>query len=132
LGQTLKEFHFRAPTLFDVSAKASVEDELILHDSRGTAEHLAKFKKCALWLKSEMVNEGLAADGPGFDEGGSWMIQVPSDDGAFVLCTLSASSGDDPRFVLLVDEFGGAPEDVGHVVENILRNASEITELRKD
>lgn len=126
----MREFHFRAPTLFDASVKSSVEDELTLHDSRGTAEHLAKFKKLALWLKSEMVNAGLAADGPGFDEGGSWMIQVPSNDGAFVLCTVSASGGDDPRFVLLVDEFGGAPEDVGHVIEKILRNAREIGELR--
>jgi len=108
-----------------------MEDELILHDASSAAEHLAKFKKFALWLKSEMVNKGLAANGPHFDEG-SWAIDVPSDGGSFVLCIVSGSSGDDPLFRLLVSEFGGAPEDVGDAVEHILRNASQIRELRVD
>jgi hypothetical protein len=129
-GETLKEFHFRATTLFDASANASVEDKLILHDAPGAAEHLAKIKKFAFWLKSEMVNKELAADGPDFDEGGSWAICVPSNGGAFVLCTVSGSIGDESLFELLVVEIGGAPKDVGHVIEHILRNASQITELR--
>jgi hypothetical protein len=60
-GEAMKEFHFRAPTLFDKSAKASVEDELMLHDARGMAEHLASFKNLALWLKSQMLRAGVAA-----------------------------------------------------------------------
>jgi hypothetical protein len=131
LGETLKEFCFRAPTLFDASAEASAEDELILHDALGAAEHLAKIKKFAFWLKSKMVDKGLAAIGPYLDEGG-WYIDVPSNGGPFVLCTISGSPGDDSLFQLLVVEIGGAPEDVGHAIEHILRNASQITELRVD
>jgi hypothetical protein len=33
-------------------------------------------------------------------------------------------------FELIVAEIGGATEDVGHAIEHILRNASQITELR--
>jgi hypothetical protein len=54
-----------------------MEDELALHDAPGAAEHLAKIKKFALWLKSEMVGKGGAAIGPYLDEGG-WMTDVPS------------------------------------------------------
>lgn len=124
----MKEFHFRAPTLFDASAEPSAEDELILHDALSAAEPLAKIKKFALWLKSEMVNKGLAAHGPDLDEGG-WYIDVPSN-GGFVLCIVSGSRGDDSLFEVLVTEIGGASEDVGHAIEHILRNASEITELK--
>lgn len=125
----MKEFQFRAPTLFDASAKVPVDDEL--HDAPGAAEHLAKIKKFALWLKSEMVNKGLVARGPDIDEGG-WMIDVPSNGGSFVLCIVSGSRGDESLFELLVTEIGGATADVGDIIEHILRNASEITELRVD
>jgi hypothetical protein len=137
LGETLKEFHFRAPTLFDASAEVPVEDEQALHDAPGAAEHLAKIKKFALWLKSEMVNKGLAANGPYFDEGG-WMIDVPSNGGVpgerpFVLCIVSGSSGNEALFELLVTGIGGATEDVvTDAIEHILRNASQITELKID
>ena len=115
-----------------------MEDELEVHDDvgPGAAEHLAKIKKFALWLKSEMVNKGLAAKGPYLDTS-SWMIDVPSSGGVpgerpFVLCTVSGSRGDESLFELLVVEMGGAPKDVGHAIEHILRNASQITELRVD
>lgn len=79
--ETLKEFQFRATTLFDASADVPVEDEL--HDAPAAAEHLAKIKRFALWLRSAMGADGLAANGPYLDESG-WMIDVPSDRG-FVL-----------------------------------------------
>src|SRR5262249_52822956 len=131
--RTMKEFTFRAPTLFDASATASVEEEDALHDAPGAAENLAKIKKFALWLKSEMVNKGLPAVGPYLAEGG-WYIDVPTGSGPvggrpFVLCTIEGSPGDDSLFQLLVTEIGGAPKDVGDACEDILRNASEITEL---
>jgi hypothetical protein len=136
LEETLKEFYFRAPTLFDASAKVAAEDKLAVHDDvgPGAAEHLAKIKKFALWLKSEMVAKGLAANGP-YSDTSSWMIDVPSNGGVpgarpFVLCSVSGSSADESLFELLVTEMGGAPKDVGHVIEDILRNASQITELR--
>jgi len=130
----MKEFTFRAPTLFDASATASVEEEDALHDAPGAAEHLAKNKSFALWLTSEMVNNGLAAIGPYLMEGG-WYIDVPSGGGLvgerpFVLCIIGGSPGDDSLFHLLVTEIGGAPEDVGDAIEDSLRNASEITELK--
>jgi hypothetical protein len=108
-----------------------VEDEQALHDAPGAAEHLAKIKRFALWLKSEMVNKGLAAHGPDIDEGG-WTIDVPSNGGGFVYCIVSGSRGDVSLFELLITEIGGATEDVGHAIEHILRNASQITELTVD
>ena len=79
-----------------------------------------------------MVDKGLAANGPHLDEG-SWTIDVPSNGGPFVHCIVSGiRRGDASLFELLVVEIGGAPEDVGHVIEHILRNASQITELRVD
>ena len=129
----MKEFHFRAPTLFDASAQVPAQDKLQVHDDvgPGAAEHLAKIKKFAIWLKYEMVNKGLAANGPHLDTS-SWVIDVPSNGGPFVHCTVSGSSGDESLFELLVVEIGGAPKDVGNVIEHILRNASQITDLRVD
>ena len=43
---------------------------------------------------------------------------------------LPGSRGDDSLFELLVTEIGGATTDVGDTIEHILRNASEITELK--
>src|SRR5262245_47705169 len=99
----MKDFTFRAPTLHDATATASPQEEDAWHDAPAAAEHLAKTKKCALWLKSEMVRKGLAANGPYADESG-WMIDVPADGGGFSLCILSGIVGDDPLFNLLVTE----------------------------
>jgi hypothetical protein len=130
----MKEFTFRAPTLFDPSATASVEEEDALHDAPGAAEHLAKNRRFALWLRSEMVNIGLAAVGPYLMEGG-WHIDVPFGGGRagerpFVNCVIAGSPGDDSLFQLLVTEIGGAPKGAGDAIADILRNASEITELK--
>ena len=133
----MKEFRFRAPTLFDASAEVAAKDRLEVHDDvgPGAAEHLAKIKKFALWLKSAMVDKGLAANGPYLDTA-SWMIDVPSDgvpgQCPFVLCMISGAVGDESLFELLVTEIGGAPKEVGDVIEHILRQAREITELRVD
>jgi len=124
----LKEFSFRAPTLFGASAKASVREEEQLHDAPGAVAHIVKNKRLAFWLASEMANNGLPAGDPGLDEGG-WMISIPSDRGGFVLCIVSGSPHDDSLIQLLVTEIGGAPKDVGDAIEHILRNASQITEL---
>ena len=127
----MKEFTFRAPTLYDASATASEKEKDAWHDAPGAADYGAKTKRFALWLKSEMVKKGLAANGPYADEG-NWMIDVPANSGGFSLCILSGSGGDDQLFSLLVTEIGGAPKEVGDVIEHILRQAREITELRVD
>jgi hypothetical protein len=50
-----------------------------------------------------------------------------------VLCILGGSPGDESLFELLVTGIGGATEDVvTDALEHILRNASEITELKVD
>ena len=50
-----------------------------------------------------------------------------------VLCILGASHGDETLFELLVTGIGGATEHVvTEAIEHILRNASEITELKVD
>jgi hypothetical protein len=127
-----KEFHFRAPTLFDASAKPTGEEKEALHDAPGAAEDGAKTKRFAFWLKSEMVNKGLAVNDPELDEGG-WYFAVPPGGGPFVLCILGGSPGDESLFELLVTGIGGATEDVvTDAIEHTLRNASEITELKVD
>ena len=125
----MKEFTFRAPTLYDASATASEAEKDAWHDAPGAADYGAKTKKFALWLRSEMVKKGLAANGPYADEG-NWMIDVPADGGGFSLCIISGSVGDDPLFNVLVTEIGGAPKDVGDVIEDILRHARELSELK--
>lgn len=127
-----KEFHFRAPTLFDASAKATGEEKEALHDAPGAAEGGAKTKRFAFWLKSEIVNKGLAVNDPELDEGG-WYFAVPPGGDPFVLCILGESPGDESVLELLVTGIGGATEDVvTDAIEHILRNASEITELKVD
>ena len=128
----MKDFTFRAPALYDSSATASQAEKDAWHDAPGAAEHGPKIKRCAHWLKSEMVAKGLAANGPYSDDEGNWMIDVPADGGGFSLGILSGSVGDDPLFNLLVTEIGGAPKDVGDVIEAILRKAKEIAELKVD
>ena len=125
----MKEFTFRAPTLYDASATASEAEKDAWHDAPGAADYAAKTKRFALWLKSEMVKKGLAANGPYADEG-NWMIDVPADGGGFSLCIISGSVGDDPLFNVLVSEIGGAPKDVGDVIEDILHHARVISELK--
>lgn len=100
----------------------------------GVAEYGAKTKRFALWLKSEMVNKGLAATGPDLDEGG-WYINISSNSAGFVLCIVSGRGGDESlfKFELLVTKIGDAiEEDACDAIEHILRNASEITELKVD
>jgi hypothetical protein len=125
----LKEFHFRASTLFDASATATAEEEAQLHDALGAAGYLAKSKRLAFWLKTEMVKGGLNARGPSLAETG-WEISIPTGGGPFVHCSVSGSAGDASLFQLIVVEIGGAPRNVGDVIERILRNASEISELK--
>jgi hypothetical protein len=132
LEDTLKEFQFKAPMLFDASAKATGKVKDALHDAPGAAEAGAKTRRFAFWLKAEMVNKGLAVNDPKLDEGG-WYFAVPPGGGPFVLCILGGSPGDESLFELLVTGIGGATEDVvTDALEHILRNASEITELKVD
>jgi hypothetical protein len=130
-GEALKEFHFRAPTLFEASATPTAEEEAALHDALCAAEPLARIRKFAFWLKSAMVAKGLDARGPNLAEGG-WDISIPTGGGPFVHCSVSGSRDDASLFELLVVEIGGAPKDVCDVIERLLRSASEITELTVD
>jgi hypothetical protein len=127
-----KEFHFRAPTLFDAGARATVKEKEALHDAPSAAEAGVKTKKGAFWLKSKMVNKGLAVNDPELGEDG-WQFSVPPGGGPFVLCILGGSPDDESLFELLVTGIGGATEDVvADAIEHILRNASEVTELTVD
>jgi len=123
-----REFHFKAPKLSDASAK--VTEKEALHDAPAAAEAGARSKRLAFWLKSEMANKGLDVNDPELDEGG-WMFSVPLGGGPFVLCILGGSPGDASRFELLVTGIGSASEDVvADTIEHILRNTSDITELK--
>ena len=122
----MKDFTFRAPTLFDASATATVEEEDMLHDAPGVPVLLAKSRRFAPWLKSKLADKGYAASGPDMDEGG-WAISVQAGGEGFVLVIASATDG---VFNMLVSEIGGATKDVGDAIEEILRNAREIMDLK--
>jgi hypothetical protein len=122
----MKDFTFKAPSLFDASATATPAEEDMLHDARGVPELLAKSRRFPLWLNSELANKGYAASDPDMDEGG-WAISVQSGGEGFVYVIASAIDG---VFNMIVSEIGGATTDVGDAIEEILRNAREITELK--
>ncbi len=121
-------FYFHAPTLFEPSAAPSDDMRGALHDAKGMAEILAKSRKFAAWLETAMGARGLGVTGPFLDEGG-WILEAKSEAG-FVCCIFSSGAReDDALFYMLVSRFSGATERVGQIVEAILKNAPEITDL---
>jgi hypothetical protein len=121
-------FYFRAPTLFEPSTVPSDDMRDILHDAKGMADILAKSGKFAAWLGTAMGARGLSVKGPFIDESG-WILEVKSEAG-FVVCDVSSGARkDDALFYMLVSRFSGATERVGQIVEALLKNAPEITDL---
>ncbi len=121
-------FTFKGPTLFQPEAYPS-DDEFIHDEPDETAERLAKIKKFAIWLKTEMEEHGIATKQMVLDDSG-WVFDVPSEDG-WVICFVSnLDDGDETLIRLLVTEMGGAPEGVDRAVEALLSKSSEIIELR--
>ena len=121
-------FYFRAPTLFEPSAVPSDDMRDMLHDAKGMADILARSGKFAAWLETAMGARGLSAKGPFIDEGG-WILEIKSEAG-FVVCNVSSGAReDDALFYMLVSHFSGATERVGQIVEALLKNAPEITDL---
>jgi hypothetical protein len=117
-------FYFRAPTLFEPSAAPSDD----MHDAKGMADILAKSGKFAAWLGTSMSARGLSVKGPFIDESG-WLLEVKSEAG-FVVCNVSSGAREDyALFYMLVSRFSGATERVGQIVEALLKNAPEITDL---
>lgn len=122
----MKEFKFRAPTLFDANAAVTAEFEI--HDAPGTAEDLVKIRRIVSWLRSEMVSAGLPARTPDFDEGG-WTIVVPSN-GASVQFVVYSSRTDITEIVVDVVELGNASKDIADDVAEVLRRAPQIRNFR--
>jgi hypothetical protein len=121
-------FYFRAPTLFEPSAVPSDDMRDILHDAKGMADVLAKSRKFAAWLGRAIGARGLSVKGPFIDESG-WLLELKSEAG-FVVCNVSSGAReDDALFYMLVSRFGGASERAGQIVEDLLKNAPEITDL---
>jgi hypothetical protein len=123
----MKDFTFHAPTLFDALAMPAIEDEL--HDAPGAAGPLARTKRFAAWLKSEISDKGMLAFGPSIDETG-WIIVVHPVGGGHVYALASEVDGHEGLFSLIVWELGNATKDVGEAIESILRDANEITQLQ--
>jgi len=121
-------FTFKAPTLFQTEAYPS-DDEFIHDEPDETSERLAKIKKVALWLKTEMEKLGVATKELVLDPSG-WVFDVPSEN-SFVMCFVSnLDESDETRIRLLVTEMGGAPEGVDRAVEALLSQSSDIIELQ--
>ena len=121
-------FYFRAPTLFEPAAAASDDLRGVLHDAKGMADILARSEKFAAWLGTAMGARGLSVTGPFVNESG-WILEVKSEAG-FVVCDVSSGARrDDALFYMLVSRFSDATERVGQIVEALLQNASEITDL---
>lgn len=131
-------FTFKAPSLFDAGATAE-ESNTVYHDAPGAGEALARRKRFAVWLNTQLVEEGLAAQGPDTDEGG-WTISVsaakqgfslfrPKESG-FVLIMISLDNDD--SFELFTTEIGSAAAEharVERALEKILRSSGEVSEL---
>ena len=130
-GEIMKKFHFRAAALVDALANATVKDLQAMHEAPGTAEYCAKTKRFAFWLTSELTNKGIVVNGPDMDEGG-WYISIAPSRVGFVLCIVSGSGDDASQVELLVTNIGEGTENdvVCNTIENILRHASQITDLK--
>jgi hypothetical protein len=122
----MTNFNFRAPTLLEPDAIPN-ESEIIHDEPRETSERLAKIKKLVLWLKAELEKNGVATKGLVLDPSG-WVFDIPCDEG-FVMCIAENLDGDGTRITLVVAQMGGAPDGIGHVVEDLLRRSSKISEL---
>jgi hypothetical protein len=120
-------FAFRAPTLFDASAAVAEGEDL--HGNPGAAEQLAKYKKLALWLKSRLIDKGMAAKGPILDESG-WAVECPSNDEGTIICIVSCENAGKAVFSMCAFDLGGVSDDFGRIIEDILRSSGEIEELK--
>jgi hypothetical protein len=121
-------FYFRAPTLFEPLATPSDHMRDVLHDAKGMADILAKSGKFAAWLETAMGARGLSVTGPFIDESG-WILEAKSEAGFVVCIFCTGAREDDALFHMLVSRFSGATERVGQIVEVLLKNAPEITDL---
>jgi hypothetical protein len=120
-------FSFRAPTLFDASAATAEREDL--RRAPDWVRELATFEKAALWLKSRLMDKGIAAAGPLLDQGG-WCLEFPWNDGAKIICIVSCEDDEMALFIMNVFDLDGARDDFGQIIEDILRSSSEIEELK--
>ena len=123
----MTDITFRAPDLFDTAAMISVEDEAYV--TPGAAEHLAARKRFALWLTSQIIGKGHAARAQTIDKS-AWVILVAPSGGGHVYITVGSAGCNESWFSLGVLELGGATVSVGLDIEDVLRNSSEITDLK--
>jgi hypothetical protein len=119
-------FTFRAPTLFDASAAVEGEDS---HHAPDWVRELAKYENLALWLKSRLIDKGMAAEGPILDQSG-WVVQFPSNDEGTIMCFVYCENGGKALFSLgAFNTVGDVSDDIGKLIEDILRSSREIEEL---
>lgn len=122
----MREFTFKAASLFDANASVAGESE-DLHDAPATALDLAKRRPLARWLVSELTREGLRPSGPHLDEGGWIMtLKVPGGEIYFVIY---GKRGDETTYVVDVVELGSVARDLSAILERILRRGPQITNL---
>jgi hypothetical protein len=121
-------FYFRAPTLFEPLAVPSDALRDALHDAKGMAGILAQSRTFAAWFEGTLAARGLAVTGPFVDESG-WIVEAKPETG-FVTCIFcTGGRNDEALFHMLVSRFSGASERVGEIVEALLKEAPEITDL---
>lgn len=104
----MTEYRFRAPGLFDAAASAA-DKGTEYHEAPQAGERLARFKRCADWLASQMKARGVRTIGPETDEGG-WMISVPANKG-FALIMLDIWTDEGEPFEVLVTRIGSAEHE---------------------
>ncbi|WP_206238240.1 hypothetical protein [Novosphingobium terrae] len=127
----MTDFSFNASSLFD-SGATPVSSRTVMPDAPGAGEQLARSKKCALWLRAELIARGFAPQALDADEGG-WMITVsaPAEQGhAMLILNGGGSAGE--AFDLVSLEIGSAPQMIEHMdaaVTELLKGAPFVTHL---
>lgn len=121
-------FTFNAPTLFDPEATATQELKDILHDAPAAADMLATRERFVLWLQAEMGRHGFPDASRPFPAEDGWSLEYPSKDGA-TICTISHSDDEFILFHMSAWEFRDTTRDACDVLERILSQSPEITDL---
>jgi hypothetical protein len=123
----MTDFTFNAPALIDADATAE-ESDTVYEDSPGAGEALARLKRFAHWLHTELVGVGLPVEQPVHDEGG-WLMTVPAKSGFALIC-ISIEKG--PPFHIATAAIGSAmaeAEQSDLAIEKVLKDSPSVTDL---
>lgn len=122
----MREFSFRAPTLYDGDATVPPH-RLEQYGAHGSGSDTVRQERFAHWFKVALIRQGFRVEGPESDEEG-WIVSVPSN-GASVEFVICGHRDDDALFVIDVVTLGPADPAIGTAAESLLKLAPEIRDF---